>query len=180
MDGKLAFLLGCSRNPLFLCPSLLFLVKPYVFRLKMAKLENDDSQEWEGFWSKMHDNVRIMCTCQLESCLVGQGASLMHRHHGVIPNSGDGGVHVRRKKWSKMIDKHIHCGKLRKYILILMNKQDSNGFHDYTSLSYLGVQESPYFLVSDALWMKQLGSNPQIGKKTAFPMYCKHIGKTRN
>ena len=45
----------------------------------------------------MHENARIMCTCELQSCSVVLGASLMLGHHCQIPNSGDAVAHARRK-----------------------------------------------------------------------------------
>ena len=45
----------------------------------------------------MDQNARIMCTCELQSCLVVQGASLMLGHHCAIPNIGDAVAHARRK-----------------------------------------------------------------------------------
>ena len=58
----------------------------------------------------MDQNARIMCTYELQSCLVVQGASLMLGHHGVIPNSGDAVAHARRKVLVKNDKKHTRRG----------------------------------------------------------------------
>ena len=58
----------------------------------------------------MHENTRIMCICELQSCLVVQGAQLMQEHHGVIPNSGDAVAHAQRKGLVKNDKKYTRRG----------------------------------------------------------------------
>ena len=58
----------------------------------------------------MHENTRIMCTCELQSCLVVKGALLILGHHGVIPNSGGAITHARRKVLVENDQKYAHRG----------------------------------------------------------------------
>ena len=58
----------------------------------------------------MNENARIMCTCELQSCLVGIDASLMLGHYGLISNSGDAVAHARLKVLVKNGQKHIRRG----------------------------------------------------------------------
>ena len=51
-----------------------------------------------------------MCTCELQSCLVVQGASLMLGHHGVIPTNGDAVAPAQRKVLVKNDKKHTRQG----------------------------------------------------------------------